>query len=168
MITKHAEAVAQRCSVKKVFLEISQNSQENTCARWTLFFTEHLRWLLLNMINLTLQWLKYNSIYRERKYKERQKKTKGILGKNRYDGCAIWVLILSWIAKTNLKNWRNFSYTYSCCCYNVLHMLLFSSMFSLRLTSFGNEKFPFRKGNFPKVRHRIPMNITDLTLKDFS
>ena len=28
-----AEAVVQRCSVKKVFLEISQNSQENTCAR---------------------------------------------------------------------------------------------------------------------------------------
>ena len=27
------EAVAQRCSVKKVFLEISQNSQENTGAR---------------------------------------------------------------------------------------------------------------------------------------
>ena len=27
------EAVARRCSVKKVFLEISQNSQENTCAR---------------------------------------------------------------------------------------------------------------------------------------
>ena len=25
-------AVAQTCSVKKVFLEISQNSQENTCA----------------------------------------------------------------------------------------------------------------------------------------
>ena len=29
----NSEAVAQRCSVKKVFLEISQNSQENTCAR---------------------------------------------------------------------------------------------------------------------------------------
>ena len=28
-----AEAVVQRCSVKKVFLEILQNSQENTCAR---------------------------------------------------------------------------------------------------------------------------------------
>ena len=28
-----SEAVAQRCSVEKVFLEISQNSQENTCAR---------------------------------------------------------------------------------------------------------------------------------------
>ena len=28
-----AEAVGQRCSLKKLFLEISQNSQENTCAR---------------------------------------------------------------------------------------------------------------------------------------
>ena len=28
-----AEAVARRCFVKKVFLKISQNSQENTCAR---------------------------------------------------------------------------------------------------------------------------------------
>ena len=28
-----SEAVTQRCSVKKEFLEISQNSQENTCAR---------------------------------------------------------------------------------------------------------------------------------------
>ena len=27
------KAVAQRCSVKKEFLETSQNSQENTCAR---------------------------------------------------------------------------------------------------------------------------------------
>ena len=27
------EAVTQRCSVKKIFLEISQNSHENTCAR---------------------------------------------------------------------------------------------------------------------------------------
>ena len=27
------EAIVQRCYVKKVFLEISQNSQENTCAR---------------------------------------------------------------------------------------------------------------------------------------
>ena len=26
------EAVAQSCFVKKVFLEVSQNSQENTCA----------------------------------------------------------------------------------------------------------------------------------------
>ena len=28
-----AEAVVWRCSIKKVFLEISQNLQENTCAR---------------------------------------------------------------------------------------------------------------------------------------
>ena len=27
-----SEAVVQRCSVKKVFLDILQNSQENTCA----------------------------------------------------------------------------------------------------------------------------------------
>ena len=31
--TNYSEAVAQRCSVKKALLEISQNSQENTCAR---------------------------------------------------------------------------------------------------------------------------------------
>ena len=30
---ENIEAVVQRCSVKKVFLEISQNSQGNTCAR---------------------------------------------------------------------------------------------------------------------------------------
>ena len=28
-----SEAVAQRCSVKKAFLKISQNSKKNTCAR---------------------------------------------------------------------------------------------------------------------------------------
>ena len=31
------EAVTQRCSVKKVFLEISSNSQENTCTRVFFF-----------------------------------------------------------------------------------------------------------------------------------
>ena len=30
------EVVARRCSVKKVLLEISQNSQENTCVRVSL------------------------------------------------------------------------------------------------------------------------------------
>ena len=51
------KAVAQTCSVKKVFLEISQNSQENTCARASFliklqapFFTEHLWWLLLLLL----------------------------------------------------------------------------------------------------------------------
>ena len=34
MNQRYAEAVAQRCgSIKKMFLEISQNSQENICAR---------------------------------------------------------------------------------------------------------------------------------------
>ena len=65
--SSRSRAVVQRCSVKKVFLEISQNSQENTCARvfikkrlWQrcfplnfvkflriLFFIEQLWWLLL-------------------------------------------------------------------------------------------------------------------------
>ena len=30
---RRSEAVVQRCSVNKVFLKISQNQQENTCAR---------------------------------------------------------------------------------------------------------------------------------------
>ena len=30
-LTLKTEAVAQRCSVKKEFVEISQNSKENTC-----------------------------------------------------------------------------------------------------------------------------------------
>ena len=77
------EAVFRRCSVKKLFLEILQNSQEKTCARdpfliklqastllekslWhrcfpvnfakflrTPSFTEHLRWLLLYFFLLT-------------------------------------------------------------------------------------------------------------------
>ena len=33
IITIIKEAVTRRCSVKKMFLEISQNSQKNTCAR---------------------------------------------------------------------------------------------------------------------------------------
>ena len=37
MMHSQTEAVAQWCSVKKVFLEISQNSQENTCARDSFF-----------------------------------------------------------------------------------------------------------------------------------
>ena len=34
-----SEAVVWRCSVEKVFLEISQNSQENTCARVSFLIT---------------------------------------------------------------------------------------------------------------------------------
>ena len=67
-VTYASEAVLRSCSVKKAFLEISQNSQENACARvsslkmrfWhscfpvnlgkflrTSFLTDHLWWLLL-------------------------------------------------------------------------------------------------------------------------
>ena len=41
------EAVAQRCSVKKVFLLISQNSQENTCARVSFLIKLQTRGLQL-------------------------------------------------------------------------------------------------------------------------
>ena len=37
-LSKKREAVVRKCSVKKVFLEISQNSQETTCAR--VFFAK--------------------------------------------------------------------------------------------------------------------------------
>ena len=53
-LTQLQELVAQRCSVKKGFLEILQNIQENICAKnfakflRTPFLTEHPRWLLLN------------------------------------------------------------------------------------------------------------------------
>ena len=39
------ESVAQRCSVKKVFLEISQNPQENTCTT-TSFLIKLQAWSL--------------------------------------------------------------------------------------------------------------------------
>ena len=68
-------AVAWRCLVKKVFLKIPRNSQENTCIRvsfliklkrlWhncflvnfakflgTTFFIEHLQWLLLLIVTI--------------------------------------------------------------------------------------------------------------------
>ena len=53
LVSKTSEAVVQGCSVNKVFLEISQNPQENTCARVSFlintFFNkhQHLWWLLL-------------------------------------------------------------------------------------------------------------------------
>ena len=34
---KFAEAVVWKCSVKEVFLEISQNLQKNTCAKISFF-----------------------------------------------------------------------------------------------------------------------------------
>ena len=40
LIREILEAFAQRCSVKKVFLEILQRSQENTCARVCNFIKE--------------------------------------------------------------------------------------------------------------------------------
>ena len=36
-VVEAKEAVVQKCSVKKVFLEISEHTQENTCARVSFF-----------------------------------------------------------------------------------------------------------------------------------
>ena len=50
------EAVFQRCSVKKVFLKVSQNLHKTTCEFCDIFkntfFTEHLWWLTRPKINL--------------------------------------------------------------------------------------------------------------------
>ena len=75
------ETLARRCSVKKVFLEISQNSQENICARVsfviklqalaqvfsflrTAFLSEHLRWLLLHFKNVILNATRFSNCVR--------------------------------------------------------------------------------------------------------
>ena len=44
----HRKAVVWRCSVERVFVEISQNSQENTCA--SLFFKKVAGWAGLGCI----------------------------------------------------------------------------------------------------------------------
>ena len=43
-------AVVQRCSVKNMFLEISQNSQEGTCPRLCFNKVAGLWWLLLRVV----------------------------------------------------------------------------------------------------------------------
>ena len=54
---QNTKAIVQRCSVEKVFLEISSYSQESTSARVSFLIKlqapENLRWLLLD-INLSL------------------------------------------------------------------------------------------------------------------
>ena len=81
-IIRSSEAVIQSCSVKKVFLEISQNSQENTCARVSFFnkvaglrlkkqlwhrcfrvnFTKFLRTQFLTEHLITLSWENLNCV----------------------------------------------------------------------------------------------------------
>ena len=48
----YAEAVAQRLSVKKMFLKISQNSQESICARVTLLIKVLKKMFLIKRLNL--------------------------------------------------------------------------------------------------------------------
>ena len=55
----YSEAVVRRCSVKKLFLEILQNSQENTCARVSLFLFSPI----FCPFFLSLQWIKIDCKY---------------------------------------------------------------------------------------------------------
>ena len=70
------EAVVWRCSSKKVFLKMSPNSQENTCARVSFlgeifkehqFIIEHLQWPLLEVCpsfwSLTWSTVRFGSFY---------------------------------------------------------------------------------------------------------
>ena len=73
--TEMIEAVAQRCSVKKLFLDILQNSQENTCARASFLIKLQAFWWLTavnyfcQVLRLTCFWKslailwKYNQEY---------------------------------------------------------------------------------------------------------
>ena len=47
----NSEAVVRRCSIKKVFLEILQNSQENTCARDSLLIKLQAWRATVNFVN---------------------------------------------------------------------------------------------------------------------
>ena len=50
------EAVAYTCSVKRVFLEMSQNSKENTCARVSFLITLHKGLFILELGKITVQF----------------------------------------------------------------------------------------------------------------
>ena len=60
-----SEAVVQTCFVKKVFLEISQNSLENTCAKVS-FLRLWYRYFPVNFVNL--QALSYEFTYGSQNY----------------------------------------------------------------------------------------------------
>ena len=49
---KHTESAVRWCSVKEVFLEISQNSQENSCARDSFLITLY-NWNFIKKESLT-------------------------------------------------------------------------------------------------------------------
>ena len=54
-----AEAVFRRCSVKKVFLEISGNSQESTCAKISFLIKLHASGLRPSILLKKKLWHRY-------------------------------------------------------------------------------------------------------------
>ena len=78
MVSVTLEAAVLSCYVKKPFLEVLENSQENTCARDPLLIKlqaiDHLWWLLLNLLTVKLlaklRIAVHNAIYVEHLMKE--------------------------------------------------------------------------------------------------
>ena len=54
------EAVVQRCYVKKVFLEIWQNSQESTCARVSVLIKLHVFLRRTPLVAASLNWVMHD------------------------------------------------------------------------------------------------------------
>ena len=91
------EAVVQRCSGKKVFLEISQNSQENTCTRVSFLLKTRLwhRCFSVNFVKF-LRTPKFSRLSRLVHGLRWLKKTEDFLVKSSDSrGCQI-IFLLSW------------------------------------------------------------------------
>ena len=62
-MVENLEAVSQTCSVKTLFLEISQNSQENTCSRAFILIKLQVSGLsLINVIIVIRQVIEYSIV----------------------------------------------------------------------------------------------------------
>ena len=69
------EAIILKCSLKKVFLEVSQNPQENTCTWWfscefyeiskNFFLTEHLWTTVSGNINIVSQFFVQSNLFHD-------------------------------------------------------------------------------------------------------
>ena len=84
-----------------MFLEVSQNSQENTCARVS-FLTEHLRWLfLITRAYVGLQWY-VNLLVRMLTRKCKSFRQSGIyMTRNTYPGLSL--ITISSVTNSNLS-----------------------------------------------------------------
>ena len=108
----HSEAVVQRCSARKLFLEISQNSQENPSAR--VSFLIKLQALLAALLKKRLWHLRFSDFFRG--YRKGTLAWNGLIQKwsfRTYRNCftvSAYCCVISWL---NWCCWRTvykFSY----------------------------------------------------------